>query len=130
MTVAEAQRKVSVVEFLEWVAFESVEPGEPTRGDARAALIAMTIANVYRDPKRKPQPFTLKDFMLRTEAERADIDKQKDIRTKLEVWRRMYAVNKKKIDDRRNALEARRKGQVQKGVKPPGKGAKGPSKPV
>lgn len=35
----------------------------PERGDLRAGIIASLIANVNRDAKKKPQPFTPVDFM-------------------------------------------------------------------
>lgn len=36
----------------------------PVRGDIQAAVIAATIANVNRDPDKRPQPFTPSDFLL------------------------------------------------------------------
>lgn len=40
------------------------------RQDYHAALVCMVLANVYRDPKRKPQPYTIDDFMPRRKAEK------------------------------------------------------------
>ena len=62
MTVEELQKKMSSVEFAEWMAFERIEPGEPIRGDYRAASIRETIANSVRT---KGKPFEVEDFLLR-----------------------------------------------------------------
>jgi hypothetical protein len=48
------------------------------RADSRAALVASVIANVNRDTKRKPQPFTVADFLPPTpEAQRKAKAKKK-----------------------------------------------------
>jgi hypothetical protein len=51
------------VEFSESLAFERLEP-DPAEMTMHllAALVTMT-ANVHRDPKRKPQPYTVEDFL-------------------------------------------------------------------
>lgn len=36
---------------------------EQYRSDFRAGMVCSLIANVYRDAKRKPEPFTPEDFM-------------------------------------------------------------------
>jgi hypothetical protein len=36
---------------------------EQYRADFRAGMVCSLIANVYRDAKRKPEPFTPEDFM-------------------------------------------------------------------
>ena len=36
---------------------------EQYRSDFRAGMVCSIIANVYRDAKRKPEPFTPEDFM-------------------------------------------------------------------
>lgn len=50
-------------EFAEWMAFERLEgPLGPEREDWRVALIASTIANANRDPK-KHRAYTPTDFI-------------------------------------------------------------------
>jgi hypothetical protein len=49
--------------FAGWVAYASVEPFGEERADLRAGIIASVMANVSRDPKRRPQPFTPQEFM-------------------------------------------------------------------
>jgi hypothetical protein len=46
----------------EWAAYDRLEPIGEGRGDARAALIASTFANVMRGEGQQPQP--LRDFLL------------------------------------------------------------------
>ena len=47
------------------MAFFSIEPWGCEVEDARAALIAATIANVNRDPKKRRRPYSIADFMPR-----------------------------------------------------------------
>lgn len=59
----------------EWQAFYSMERFGGLDSDRRAAMIAGTIANAYRDRDRHPEPFTLEDFMPSyTEAEPTGVD--------------------------------------------------------
>lgn len=51
--------------ILEWMRYERLEPWGEQRADLRSAIIAATLANVHRDPRRRPQPFTPADFMPR-----------------------------------------------------------------
>jgi hypothetical protein len=45
------------------MAYYSVEPWGPERADLNAGIIASTLANVHRDSKRRPEPFTAAEFM-------------------------------------------------------------------
>ena len=47
----------------EYVALDKRHKLEQERRDFRAALVCSVLANVNRDPKRKPKPYTPKDFM-------------------------------------------------------------------
>lgn len=49
-------------QLLTWSAFAEIEPFGEERADLRAGIIASTIANVNRDPK-KGRPFKPGDFM-------------------------------------------------------------------
>lgn len=60
--------------FLEWVAYNNIEPFGETRDDLRAGIISATIANVNRDPKKGP-PFTPQDFMPNFEPEEEPVEK-------------------------------------------------------
>lgn len=50
-------------EFSEWLAYCEMEPFGEERGDLRAGIVASTVANVNRDPKKRPRPFQPRDFM-------------------------------------------------------------------
>jgi hypothetical protein len=45
------------------MAYAGIEPFGEEAADLRAGIIASVIANVNRDRKRKPDPFTPLDFM-------------------------------------------------------------------
>src|SRR5690554_1412819 len=67
MPVCELLRRMSSRELTEWMAFFSLEPWGAEVEDWRAGLIASTIANSYRDPKRRRKPYEPKDFMPKRE---------------------------------------------------------------
>ena len=50
-------------EFAEWAAYAQIEPFGPVRGDLRAGVVASVIAEVYRDPDKRAEPFTPAEFM-------------------------------------------------------------------
>ena len=63
MSVARCQREVSASEFVEWQAFDGMEPGEPYRGDRRTATIAYTIYTMLVGKQGRSLKFS--DFMPR-----------------------------------------------------------------
>lgn len=65
MTVGELLARISSEELTEWMAFSDLEPFGDERADVRSGIVAATIANANRDPKRKREPFTPRDFMPR-----------------------------------------------------------------
>jgi hypothetical protein len=52
-------------EFAEWLAYFELEPFGEERADLRSGIVASTIANVNRDPKRRRRAFRPEDFMPR-----------------------------------------------------------------
>jgi len=56
---------MSAAEFAEWMAYYSLEPWGAEYDAYERALIASTIANVHRDPKKQKQPFKPEQFMRR-----------------------------------------------------------------
>lgn len=50
-------------ELGEWMALEVLSPSGESRADLRMAIIASTIANVNRDPKKRPKPYSAREFM-------------------------------------------------------------------
>lgn len=50
-------------EFAEWQIYERLEPFAPDRIDVGMARICAVLANINRDSDKKPDPYTLADFM-------------------------------------------------------------------
>jgi len=61
MSVYEAQHRISSREFAEWLAYDRFDPIGGLRDDARAGIIAATIANCNRGKGQRA--FTAADFM-------------------------------------------------------------------
>lgn len=72
--VAELQERVSSHDFAEYWVYFNLEPWGIEREDLRAGIVASTIANANRDPKKKAQPFTPDQFMPKP----ADFDADDD----------------------------------------------------
>ena len=66
MSVQSAQREISSVEFLEWIAFERTNPSGEERADIRNALLCYVVASVVGGKGHK-----LEDFII-------DFDKKED----------------------------------------------------
>ena len=77
--MAEAQRCISAAEFAEWQAFAALEPFGEEVASWRSGVIASVLANVNRDPKKRPQPYQPSDFMLGLRDEAAGPDLQERI---------------------------------------------------
>lgn len=56
-------RSMTWRQYLGWVLYASEEPFGEERADLRSAIIAAVVANANRDPKRRPRPFSPRDFM-------------------------------------------------------------------
>ena len=61
MTVRDAQRRIDSREFSEWMAFSQIDPFGEWRADARAGIIASTVANAH---STRGKAFTAADFMM------------------------------------------------------------------
>lgn len=70
MTVAELLSRISSRELSEWMAYYELEPFGMERGDLQAGIVASTVANVNRDPKKQKRPFAPQDFMPKFEGGR------------------------------------------------------------
>lgn len=63
MPVGEMLGRMSSAEITEWLAFFQLEPFGGERDDLRAGIVAATVANVNRDPKKQKRPYEAGDFM-------------------------------------------------------------------
>jgi flagellar basal body rod protein FlgC len=52
------------------MAYYQLEPFGEERDDLRAGIVASTIANANRNPKKRARPFQAKEFMPRFDEER------------------------------------------------------------
>lgn len=50
-------------QFMGWMRYYREEPFGEERADLRSGIITSAIANSNRDPKKRPQPFSPRDFM-------------------------------------------------------------------
>ena len=58
------------------MAFYELEPFGPERNDVGAGIVASTIANVNRDPKKRKKPFSPSDFVPQFGTEKKERDWQ------------------------------------------------------
>jgi len=61
--VGELLRTVSSRELTEWRALYRLEPFGTVRDDWRTGQLCSVLANLQRDPKKRPQPWTPAEFM-------------------------------------------------------------------
>lgn len=94
MSVRRAQLEIDSREFGEWIAYNQISPGGPERADARAALIACTVANAT--PRKGGRRYKIKDFLLNFGKQAAPVRrKAEDIKAKLLHWKGMYDQGRK-----------------------------------
>ncbi len=60
--IGELQERVTSREFAEYWAYHQTSPIGPERDDLRAGIVASTVANTARNPKKRPRPFTAAEF--------------------------------------------------------------------
>lgn len=63
MPVRELLARTDSRELAEWMAYAQLEPFGEEREDLRAGIVASTIANANRDPKKRKKPFAPEDFI-------------------------------------------------------------------
>lgn len=54
-----------------WAALWRIEPWGEDRADLRSGIVASVMANIWRDSKKKPEPFSAEDFMPYREVEKS-----------------------------------------------------------
>ena len=91
MTVRELLARIDSRELSEWRVFFDFEPWGAEVEDWRAGLIASTIANANRDPKKTRKPFAPKDFMPQYDQPKQVEEQSWEEQAKiLEMWFRMH----------------------------------------
>ncbi len=75
MTVAELLSRISSAELTEWMLFFEYEPWGTEVDLMGHGITASTVANVYRDTKKRASPFTPKEFMPKFEPRKRETKK-------------------------------------------------------
>lgn len=86
MTVTQLLAATTSGELTEWMAFYQMEPFGAERGDLQAGIVAATVANVNRDPKKQKKPYSAQDFMPKFQGGAGKTEKTPDeLRRKWEM---------------------------------------------
>lgn len=101
-------------EFLEWQFYDHLEPGEPTRGDYQAAVVATTVAMAHRAKGRRPK---IADYLLKFGPKVQIRKSAKEIETKLKTWLAAYnsGRDKQKKKEAQRAKKIAEKKEAQDG---------------
>lgn len=94
MTVRELLARIDSRELSEWSAYFGLEPWGTEVEDWRAGLVASTIANANRDPKRQKKPYQPKDFMPQRVPPKEEEQSWEDQAKILEMWARTMETQK------------------------------------
>jgi len=86
MTVRELLQRIDSRELTEWQIYFGMEPWGTEVDDWRAGMVASTIANVNRDPKKQKKPFEPKDFMPERVKEPAPEQSPEEQQRVLGMW--------------------------------------------
>ncbi|MCK9326632.1 MAG: hypothetical protein M0P69_14170 [Bacteroidales bacterium] len=86
MTVRELLARIDSRELSEWISYYEMEPWGTDVEDWRAGMVASTIANVNRDPKKQRKPYTPKDFMPQRIVEQKEEQSWEEQARLLEMW--------------------------------------------
>ena len=85
---------MSSKEFLQWIAFNKLEPGYPQREDDHTALICHTIGNML---KSKGKPFELSDFYINYEPKNKEKPRQSRKEAMVRMTSFLTTIKAKKI---------------------------------
>lgn len=80
-------------QFVGWMRYYQQEPFGEERADLRSAIVASVIANANRDGKRRPRPFSPRDFMPYADRQ-SKTGKQQAVVTDANQWRGMLRTVK------------------------------------
>ncbi len=97
LPVGELLARTTSRELTEWMAFYELEPFGAERGDLQAGIVAATVANANRDPKKQKRPFEAQDFMPKfggSDERRVTSDEFTDAKTPEDLQRKWMSVVK------------------------------------
>lgn len=72
-------REMPAAQFSAWILFAEIEPFGELRDDYRMANMMQLMANMNRNVKKRPEPFTLEDFMLDWDGSRAERQRMEEV---------------------------------------------------
>lgn len=90
MTVRELLTRIDSRELTEWAAYFSLEPWGTEVADWRAGMVASTIANVNRDPKKRRKPYEPKDFIPQRLAPPKEEQSPEEQARVMQMWSRAW----------------------------------------
>lgn len=90
MTVRELLERVDSRELSEWMIYFEMEPWGTDVEDWRAGMVASTIANVNRDPKKQIKPYDPEDFMLKRVPEEIERQSPEEQAHVMNMWGRVW----------------------------------------
>lgn len=74
----ELLRQMSAQQLEEWRAYYELEPWGGVRGDLQAGIVASALWNIYRDRRKRSEPFEPGDFVLSFEGEQEPASDQQE----------------------------------------------------
>jgi len=93
MTVRELLARIDSRELSEWMAFFRLEPWGTEVEDLRAGIVAATVANANRDPKKQRKPYRPQDFMPQWDRQRSEEQTPEEQKRIIEMWHALLAGN-------------------------------------
>jgi hypothetical protein len=90
--IGELQERVTSREFAEYWAFHQLSPIGPERDDLRAGVVASTIANANRNPKKRRRPYTAAELMPQFATPELDAEELDEEELDAKIERAMEAL--------------------------------------
>lgn len=90
MTIGQINQ-MPATEYLGWQEFYTLEPWGLRPQDAMHAHAISVLANINRNEKERPEPFSLKDFLLFDDRRVSVVDPKIDGKT-CEEWKLLFAA--------------------------------------
>jgi hypothetical protein len=78
--------------FVEWQTYFRAEPFGEMRADLRIGNLCALVANLFRDEKKRPDPYTAADFVLFRERDEDDDSKRDILAPETRAWLYMMAA--------------------------------------
>ena len=97
-SVAWGLKNISSHEITEWMAYYRIDPFGYWRADVQTGIVASTIANANRDPKKQNQALKPDDFIINWQEQRS-VDQSDKLVKQVEVINSAYGGQDKRLKD-------------------------------